>query len=158
MFVSKKVKIKTLGTPEVLLSLFREYGFCDTNISKFFRSCPHLLVANADKTILPKFEFFKSVGISGSELVVAISRNPALLELSLEKAIVPFYDIIKRVLLAQKVVKFFGHASTWRSNKEARSNFGPNISTMEELGVPNSSILYLLVGSFHVSINTSTKH
>ncbi|KAL5565147.1 hypothetical protein UlMin_028311 [Ulmus minor] len=151
LFVSKKIKIKSLGRSEANLSLFREYGFTDTKISRVVKSRPSLLLADFEKTILPKFEFFNSIGISGSDLAEAIARNPMLLELSLENTIVPFYDVVKRVLPVQKVVKFFGHA-TWRfSSKEARSNFGPNISTLKELGVPNSSIVYLLVSS-HVSI------
>ncbi|KAL5551044.1 hypothetical protein UlMin_001220 [Ulmus minor] len=67
------------------------------------------------------------------------------MELSLEKSIVPFYDVIKSELRDQKVAKGL---STWRVfGKEALSNFGPNISTLKDVGVPNSSIVYLLVSS-----------
>ncbi|KAL5550591.1 hypothetical protein UlMin_000767 [Ulmus minor] len=150
LFVSERVKIKTLEKPEAVLRLFREYGFAETHISKILRYFPRLLLADSEKTVLPKFEFFKSIGISSPDLVVAISRNPRLLSQSLEKSIVPFYDVIKRELPVQKVVKIFG-LSSWRFfSKEAQSNFGPNISTLKEVGVPNSSIVYLLVHS-HLS-------
>ncbi|KAL5551002.1 hypothetical protein UlMin_001178 [Ulmus minor] len=147
MFVSERIKIKTLKKPEAVLSLFRDYGFTQTHISKILRYRPRLLLVNAEKIFLPKFEFFNSIGISRPDLVVTITRNPTLLSQSLEKSIVPFYDIIKRELPVQKVAKVLGH-STWRYySKEARSNFGPNISTLKEVGVPNSSIVFLLVSS-----------
>ncbi|KAL5551001.1 hypothetical protein UlMin_001177 [Ulmus minor] len=147
LFVSERVKIKTLERPEAVLSLFRDYGFSETQISKIVRFRPTMLLADAEKTFLPKFEFFHSIGISGPDLVLVISKNPILLSASLEKSIVPFYDVIKSELPVQKVVKCFGRPAWYFLNKEVRSNIGPNISTLKEVGVPNSSIVFLLVHS-----------
>ncbi|KAL5551006.1 hypothetical protein UlMin_001182 [Ulmus minor] len=157
LFVSERIKTKTLKKPEAVLRLFREYGFSETHISKILRSRPRFLLADAEKTFLPKFEFLHSIGISNPDIVLVTTRNPTLLEVSLENSIVPFYDVLKSELPAQKVAKGL---STWRLfGKEALSNFGPNISTLKEVGVPNSSIVYLLVSSHAGTIvqqNTET--
>ncbi|KAL5551007.1 hypothetical protein UlMin_001183 [Ulmus minor] len=150
LFVSKRVKIKTLEKSEAVLRLFREYGFSETHISKIVRYYPPMLLADAEKTFLPKFEFLHSIGISRPDLVLVITRNPKLLSHSLEKTIVPFYEVIKSELPVQKVAKVFGRSSWSIFGKEAQSNIGPNLSTLKEVGLPNSSIVYLLV-SFHVS-------
>ncbi|KAL5561533.1 hypothetical protein UlMin_031280 [Ulmus minor] len=153
LFVSKRVKIKTLEKPDAVLRFFREYGFTETHISKLVRCGPNLLLANVDKRIFPKFEFFHSIGISGSDLVRVITRNPSLLSYSLEKTIVPFYDVISQFLPVRKVVKIFGQ-SNWQFSAKLPINCGPNILALREVGVPNTFISYLLVSCRGASIVT----
>lgn len=127
--------------------MLKDYGFTETHISNLDESRPKVLLANAHKTLLPKFEFLRSVGIFGKDLVDTVSRNSSVLFVSLENNIIPFYNVINRELvLDQRVAKIFERRS-WRfSNKKMLSNLGPNISVLRELGVRNTCIVSLLMG------------
>ncbi|CAA2995947.1 transcription termination factor MTERF8, chloroplastic-like [Olea europaea subsp. europaea] len=57
-----------------------------------------------EKTLMPKLEFFKSIGFSKDHLGSAISRDPTLLVRSLEKHINPSYNQLKIVLLTDEKV------------------------------------------------------
>ncbi|KAL6137306.1 hypothetical protein ACLB2K_062598 [Fragaria x ananassa] len=66
---SHKVKLRSLEKADSVLALFRRYEFSDTQISDLVRRHPRLLlVANAQKTLLPKLEFLSSI-CQGSTLL-----------------------------------------------------------------------------------------
>lgn len=100
--VSKKINFQTPEKPDAVLGLLRDHGFAMTHISRLVRMCPSLLLANVEKTLLPKLEFYRSIGLSDQILARVVSWNPCLLTRSLENYIIPCYDILKSVLILMK--------------------------------------------------------
>lgn len=64
--VSKRVHIDNREGPDSVLKLLKDHGFDDTYIAQLVKKFPKVLLVNADKTLLPKLEFFSSIGLSGS--------------------------------------------------------------------------------------------
>jgi len=100
--LSKRVHLSDSHNPDSVLSLFKSYGFSNSQLSTLFKTYPRLLSFDPNKTILPKFNFLLSKGASNSDLVHIITRNPLMLSHSLENTITPCYDFIKRFLLSDQ--------------------------------------------------------
>ncbi|KAL5561534.1 hypothetical protein UlMin_031281 [Ulmus minor] len=145
--VSKKLHLDSPEKPDSVLRLLKDNGFSDAHISKLIKFNPHFLLANPESTLLPKLEFFQSIGLSGADLVATVSRNPAFLTRSLEKSIIPLYNILKKeVFLDKKVAALFERLSVSRQclNKSGQSNIVRNIAILRSIGMPQSLILNLM--------------
>ncbi|GAV60854.1 mTERF domain-containing protein [Cephalotus follicularis] len=137
--LSKKIQFETPEKPDTVLKLLKDQGFNDAHISKIVRSRPELLSYNAQKTVLPKFEFFHSMGVSSADIVAMFYGNPYLFCKSLERNIIPCYQYLKSLLIVdKKVVQTFKFSR--RSIFDPRMNLAPNLALLKEFGVPQSSI------------------
>ncbi|KAM1161177.1 hypothetical protein ACFX2B_000304 [Malus domestica] len=63
------------GRPDYFLSFFRSHRFSATQISKMVRSCSRLFQLYPEMTILPKLEFFTSLGVQMKTLQKLWSIN-----------------------------------------------------------------------------------
>ncbi|KAG2697353.1 hypothetical protein I3760_07G101900 [Carya illinoinensis] len=141
ILASQRVRFRTPEKPDSVLNLLKENGFTNTQISRLVKIEPRLLLSNPEKTLLPKIEFFRSMGASSSDLSRILSSNPSLLRRSLEKHLIPCYDFLKSVLiLDEKVVTVFKR-SPW---VVLMHNMVPNIALLREVGVPQSIISFLV--------------
>ncbi|XP_004308416.1 PREDICTED: uncharacterized protein LOC101308915 [Fragaria vesca subsp. vesca] len=101
--VSERVHFETRERPDSVIKLLKDHGLNDAQIPLLVKKLPRLLLYNAE-TLLPKLEFFGSIGLSGTCLLC----NPIILTRSLEKCILPCYDLIKSIVVEDKrVAKFF---------------------------------------------------
>ncbi|KAL6210427.1 hypothetical protein ACLB2K_015659 [Fragaria x ananassa] len=147
--VSHKVKLRSLEKPNSVLALLKLYGFSDTQISTLVCRHPYVLVANAQKTLLPKLEFFSSIGISRLDLARTLTSNPVILMRSLENFIVPCYNFLKSVVVSDvKVVSAWKH-SLWIFKANLSKNVIPNTQILRELGMPESCIALLITYYAH---------
>ncbi|KAL4306827.1 hypothetical protein AHAS_Ahas16G0217200 [Arachis hypogaea] len=132
-----------LQRPDSVLTLLREHGFIDTQISNLIRKRPLLLLANLD-ILLPKFQFFLSIGISNTNLARTLTADPTLLTRSLEKQIIPSYNFLKSVLISdEKVAASLKHTS-WVFLEDHKKNLVPNLNLLKEMDVPESCVTLLL--------------
>ncbi|KAI7984014.1 hypothetical protein LOK49_LG15G00310 [Camellia lanceoleosa] len=58
---SEKVKFESPEKPDSVLNLLTTHGFTNAQITNLVRRRPVLLLANPEKTLLPKLEFFQSI-------------------------------------------------------------------------------------------------
>ncbi|KAF2296003.1 hypothetical protein GH714_035631 [Hevea brasiliensis] len=143
--ISKKVKFESPDKPDAVVSLLTEYGFTKYHISRLIKKSPQLILANPTKTLLPKLEFRRSIGVSGSELGQMVSWNSCFLRHSLEQHIIPCYNILKSVLVSDvKVVKSLKRTSEI-DFYSLPGNMSLNLSILREVAVPQSIISYLLI-------------
>ncbi|KAL1825858.1 hypothetical protein ACET3Z_012636 [Daucus carota] len=128
---SKRVKFESLDKPDSIVALFRDHGFSDSHISKIISKRSHFLTYNPKVTLLPKLKFLWSIGASSDD----VASNPYVLEYSLEKRLVPFYDSCKSMFLSDKeIVKILrDHGSYVLSNSRVCDN--PNVELLKEVGV-----------------------
>ncbi|XP_059625351.1 uncharacterized protein LOC132268537 [Cornus florida] len=148
---SEKIHFETPEKPDSVIRLLRNHGFSNTQIALLVRKRPLLLLTNPVKTLLPKLEFFQSIGVLRSDLAKLICATPNLLAISLENQIVPKYNFLNSVLQSnQKVFAAIKHTDSIFLADHAK-NLLPNIALLRELGVPVSCIV-LLLSNFTVSI------
>ncbi|GFZ04615.1 mitochondrial transcription termination factor family protein [Actinidia rufa] len=96
---SQRVHFPSADRPDSILTILRNHGFADAHISKLTKTRPSVLLSDPKKTLLPKLEFFESVGLSNADLAKIISSNPTLLDSSLKNQLIPVYNYLKSVIL-----------------------------------------------------------
>ncbi|GER24761.1 mitochondrial transcription termination factorfamily protein [Striga asiatica] len=142
--VSSKLQLKSPEKADAVLNLLREYGFTAADISVMVTRWPKVLCACADKTLLPKIQFFASFGIPHPILASRLSRNPTIIRRSLKNSIIPLYNFLKNLLGSDKgVVKVFIQAPQFFSWSRA-DDISSNFSFLVACGVPRPSLVSLI--------------
>ncbi|ESQ29144.1 hypothetical protein EUTSA_v10023838mg, partial [Eutrema salsugineum] len=142
--ISRKVSIEDSENPGTVLTLFRSYGFTDSQVSTIVTDYSKLLVADAERSIGPKLQSLQSRGASTSELTEIVSKVPKILGIKKDKAFNVYYDFIKEVIEADKSSKFkkLSHSLPQGSKQENKLR---NVLALRELGVPQRLLLPLLI-------------
>lgn len=140
--VSKKVHFENSDRPDAVLSLLKEHG-CDTcHISKMVRRYPKLLLADPESDLRPKLEFFRSVGLSGSDLHKFLTVTTMLLAYGLEKRIIPVYKFLRNIVGYDVEPSAFLKGCYWRVPGPAtEKRIVSNLQHLKELGASKDMIL-----------------
>ncbi|XP_077249379.1 uncharacterized protein LOC143888875 [Tasmannia lanceolata] len=141
----KKVRIETVEKPDSVLCLFQNYNFDKTHISKLITKFPSLLLAKPDKTLKPKFEFFRDLGFSSPNLANILSSSPYILKRSLKKHIMPSIDFLRSLLRTNENIIFALRRSPRLLQLAFQKRLVSNVSTLQKHGVPESGILKLIM-------------
>ncbi|CAI9760304.1 unnamed protein product [Fraxinus pennsylvanica] len=96
------------------------------------------------QNLLPKLEFLSSIGVSGDHFQNIIVKNPFLLQRSLEKQLIPCYNFLKNIPLANKDIVGImrNSARILGTNVEKMAS---NVDVLRRMGVPQSSILLVML-------------
>ncbi|KAL4370835.1 hypothetical protein AHAS_Ahas06G0105500 [Arachis hypogaea] len=140
---SQKLHLPSAERPDSVLTLLREHGFTDTQISNLIRKRLLFLLANPD-ILLPKFQFFLSIGIFNTNLARTLTAYPTLLSRSLEKQIIPCYNFLKSVLISDEKVASSLKRTSWVFLEDHKKNLVPNLNLLKEMDVPKSCVTLLL--------------
>ncbi|XP_021800908.1 transcription termination factor MTERF15, mitochondrial-like, partial [Prunus avium] len=149
---SKWVELQSSQGADSVLALLSSHGLSKTQISKVVKLRPAILVADPEKTLLPKLEFFSSVVVSREDLARILCFNPNLLSRSLENQIIPAYNFLRSLISEENVVAVLKRSS-WIFLENRRKNVAPNIELLRELGIPQSCIALLLAHNTKVLIH-----
>ncbi|KAI8522733.1 hypothetical protein RHMOL_Rhmol13G0019900 [Rhododendron molle] len=155
---SQKVNFRSAEQPDSVLALLRNHGFSDTHISRLAKGCPAVLSSDPENILLPKVEFFKSIGITSADLAKVCSSCPTLLTCSLSNQIIPVYNYLKHVILLNdmQVGKSLRYSPRlFSSNLE--NNIVPKIATLREVNVPASTLSLLVTYFPSVLLQNSKK-
>ncbi|GFQ03348.1 transcription termination factor 3 mitochondrial [Phtheirospermum japonicum] len=138
--------IKSPEKPDAVLKLLREYGFTDAHhIPRVITGWPAVLLASPNKTLLPKLQFFRSIGVPLPVLAQKLSVQPSVLTRSLENSIIPLYNYLKSVLgLDERVIHVFTRSPEVFGRCWAEG-VSSNVSMLRERGVPHSNIVSLVL-------------
>ncbi|KAG2693486.1 hypothetical protein I3760_08G099800 [Carya illinoinensis] len=140
-----------------MLHLLKENGLTTSQISQLVSIQPSLLLCDAKKTLLPKIEFFRSIGFSCSDLPRFLSSNPPLLSRSLEKRLIPCLDFLKSILLKDEKVVSSVKRAPWVIQFDPRKNMIPNIELLRQVGAPQSAIAFLVTNFPSSVLNKHTR-
>ncbi|GKU94241.1 hypothetical protein SLEP1_g7767 [Rubroshorea leprosula] len=144
IFASKWINLKNTEGPNSVLMLLKSYGFTKSDIATLISKHPRCLMANPEKTLRPKIEFFESLGIVGESVLYSKER---ILKSSLRKQIIPFVDFVKGNFgTGENIVCSLKSVSTWSifwCNPDKA--MVPNISTLRAQAMPEGHIQTLLV-------------
>ncbi|XP_043697231.1 transcription termination factor MTERF15, mitochondrial-like [Telopea speciosissima] len=140
---SKKVGFESSDGPDSVLTLFRNHGFTDAQISSLIRKCPLLLVSSPTKTLLPKLEFLHSLGVSSPIITKILCKDSKFLFRSLENKIIPAFNFWKSLVgtLENVVIGLKREARFFNCDIPTVAR---NIAILRENGVPESIIVSLL--------------
>ncbi|OMO62843.1 Mitochodrial transcription termination factor-related protein [Corchorus olitorius] len=144
--VSKKVQLKNPTKPDSVLNFFKNHGFSQTQIRKIVERMPKLLLCKAEKTLLPKIQFFYSRGIPSSDLSVVLSSNPSVLGSNIDNCIIPNFNSFKDFTRCDDSEVFLAYKDC--SNIltcNFQSIVAPNVAVLREHGVPDPNIMTELV-------------
>ncbi|TYH86258.1 hypothetical protein ES332_D01G029400v1 [Gossypium tomentosum] len=95
--VSKYVHFETPERPDSLFAFLENHGCSKTQILNLIKRRPRLLIYDTEKTLLPKLEFFYSIGFSRPELTRILTSYPAVLICSLKKQIIPSFNLLRNL-------------------------------------------------------------
>ncbi|KAL3647977.1 hypothetical protein CASFOL_008945 [Castilleja foliolosa] len=143
--VSNKLHLKSPEKPDAVLELLEEYGFTKAYISKLIIKWPNVLLTKSpNQTLLPKLEFFQSIGVPRPVLAHKLSIYPFILWRSLKGSIIPSYNYLKTLLGSdERVVTVFLRAPMAFERRWTCTEM--NIfSILREQGVPESCIVSLV--------------
>ncbi|KDP37145.1 hypothetical protein JCGZ_06201 [Jatropha curcas] len=145
--VSKYVNFENTERPDSVISLLKDYGLTKYQISQVIRGQPKLILFDPVKTILPKIQFLRSIGVSGSDLPVMISKNPVFLSGSLNNLLIPFYDFIKSLVFSDEKVLIILKRISAFNMCYVKEHLPVNLSVLRELGMRQSTISILITTS-----------
>ncbi|KAH7573614.1 hypothetical protein ACOSQ2_007676 [Xanthoceras sorbifolium] len=142
---SKKVHFETPEKPDSVISFLKNHGFSQTQISRTIKVEPSLLLSKIEKTLLPKFEFFYSKGMSSLDLVKIFALYPRIMCRSSKDHIIPIYNFIKSFLLTDEKTIASLKRCPYLIYFNQETFLEPNIRLLRSSGVPESNIAWLLV-------------
>ncbi|KAK6916299.1 Transcription termination factor, mitochondrial/chloroplastic [Dillenia turbinata] len=145
---SKRIHFETSSRADSVLALLKNHGFSESDITRAVKSYPMILQYHSQKTLLPKFEFFYSIGVSRLELPSILLFDPKLLLTSLKKRIIPNYEFLKGFLQSDEKVIRVVKRVPWILLLDLSKNLVRNIEHLRKLGVPDNC-LSLLLTSYH---------
>ncbi|RZC83875.1 hypothetical protein C5167_046660 [Papaver somniferum] len=124
-----------------VLDLLENYGFTKPYISKLITWYPKILKSNVQKTLKPKFDFFKSKGLSGTDLAeFFLSCSPIVLKTSLQGQIIPCCDTLKNIVQFDKNVFVIIRCHSWLlTGNIYLQNLMVNIELLRDEGIPQSN-------------------
>ncbi|KAM5579467.1 transcription termination factor MTERF2, chloroplastic-like [Rosa sericea] len=148
--LSKKYKIQfeSPEKPDSVIKLLKHYGLNGTHVSVMVKKDPRLLLFKAEKTFLPKLEFFSSIGISGTALARLLCMNPRILAVSLERSLRPCYDITKTLRIPDEKLAYF-FSDFRRTTFRRLCIVARNVQVLRADGVPESSFPLWVPSNFN---------
>ncbi|KAK9111392.1 hypothetical protein Scep_018911 [Stephania cephalantha] len=146
---SKKVRLKSPSKPDLVLHFFRNHGFSNTQIANLTTKLPLLLLANPQKTLLPKLEFLKQVGLPDREIANFLSTDPNFLFRSLERKIKPAYEYLKGLLGSDEKVAaaIKSSCSSWVLQFNLQRLNNQKVDILRKHGVSKENIVKLALNS-----------
>ncbi|XP_021291316.1 transcription termination factor MTERF6, chloroplastic/mitochondrial-like [Herrania umbratica] len=150
---SKKLHFETSERPNLVLSFFKNHGFSRTQISKIIGRTPELLLYQPEKTLLPKFEFFYSKGISSSDLAALVYTCPRVIVTGLQSKIVPSFNCLEELLKSKdKAIAAIKHFPFILCH-----DIEGKVAILRDHGVPDPNIALFVRRWPHLSMSNPDK-
>ncbi|KAL9683728.1 hypothetical protein QQ045_015556 [Rhodiola kirilowii] len=137
---AKTFNLKSAEKPDKVLSLLRDFGFKDGDISRLLVKRPTLLVTDPEKFLRPKLNLLASLGPTQDILVKVLLRCPEILQKSMDKSLVPSLEFLRSMLKSdENVLKAMSRCSRLLWFK-LPSFLGPNVVILREVGMSDDLI------------------
>ncbi|XP_026424007.1 uncharacterized protein LOC113320297 [Papaver somniferum] len=142
---SKSLNFKTKSNPDSVLTLLRAYGFTESHISKLINKYPFILSFKPDKTLKPKLDFFISKRLCGLDLANFILNDPLILRHSLNKGMIPSFDILKTIVQSDENFIKLLRRNSWILSRKQVKRLMVNLELLRTEGVPVTNISKWLI-------------
>ncbi|OWM71228.1 hypothetical protein CDL15_Pgr011355 [Punica granatum] len=139
--VFMKLQNKNPRNADSVIRFLKSRDFSAGQISEMVQRFPGILGLNANRTLLPKLEFFQSKGLSQSDLAKSLS-HPHILCRSLERSIIPNFNFFRNLLKSdRKALQSIIRASRPGDHK---ITVVPNLKYLLDNGVSESNVAFIL--------------
>ncbi|XP_073051591.1 uncharacterized protein [Primulina eburnea] len=134
------VKFRSSRNPDSVLAFLEENGLSDAQIKHLIKRVPQILTLKPQDNLLPKIEFFRSLGISRDDIVKIIAVAGSFMRRSLQNRIIPSFEFVKNMLKSEKdavdVIKRFPSFLYM----DLQKTLCPNVDILLEAGVPEINV------------------
>ncbi|CAL9101475.1 unnamed protein product [Musa textilis] len=119
----------------------RSQGFDGAGIRKVISWRPNYLCYNVEKSLAPKFQFLRDLGLSESDIVDAIVNNRYILGFDIHRSLVPRLEMWESLLGSrERVLKHF-KKKTWFFCNSVEKRIHPNLKFLrDECGIPEERV------------------
>ncbi|KAK1566730.1 hypothetical protein Q3G72_003469 [Acer saccharum] len=142
---SKEFKIENTEKPDSVLRLLASHGCNKSHIARLISKNPRIVLADPEKNLKPKIEYFQSLGVSGSDLPALLSSARSVLATSLKNQIMPFIDFLKGFLQTDDNLTRALLKVSLVIGRNFEKIIVPNINTLRAYGVPEPHIVKLFL-------------
>ncbi|KAF7149558.1 hypothetical protein RHSIM_Rhsim02G0087700 [Rhododendron simsii] len=151
-----RVLFESSEKPNAVLKLLSDYGFSQTQVETMVSKYPRILNCSVEKTLKPKINFLRSVGLSETEFLGVVTTCPMLFTRSLKNHLVPIVEFLITSLGSRDnavlVIKRYPFILFNTSKRLV-----PNLSTLRNLGIPQSQISNMMANVIGGRVITCTK-
>ncbi|KAJ4975921.1 hypothetical protein NE237_001027 [Protea cynaroides] len=139
---SKYIALRNTAKADSVLTLFKNYGFTQKQISSIICQKPSILGYDPEKILKPKIELLCNMGISGPTLGKIISRYSSFLTENVERKLIPTLEFLKSFIDSDEKIAIALSRMIW--SFRIPELMAPNIEILRNLGVPENHISNLL--------------
>ncbi|XP_064944094.1 uncharacterized protein LOC135596148 [Musa acuminata AAA Group] len=137
--------LRSTEKPDVVLNFMRSQGFDGAGIRKVISAVPRYLRYNVEKNLAPKFQFFRDLGLSESDIVDAILKNQAILLHNVHRSLVPKLEMWESLLGSRELVLKHLKKTRWFFFSSVEKTLHPNLKFLrDECGIPEERLSLVL--------------
>uniref|UniRef100_A0A803L3H1 Uncharacterized protein n=1 Tax=Chenopodium quinoa TaxID=63459 RepID=A0A803L3H1_CHEQI len=126
--------IKWVEKAESVIQFLKQIGFQQSDIRKIVSDEPRILLSKVSQTLKPKIKLLNDLGLSGSDLVQVVVRNPLVLRRNLGPAIHAFRTVLSSDENVARVMKrWYGVMNRWYRVEfyDAANYLIPNVELLQ---------------------------
>ncbi|KAL4557670.1 hypothetical protein LXL04_035856 [Taraxacum kok-saghyz] len=139
--LSKVRRLHTIRHCDSAIRILKNCGFDNAQIKDIVSWVPKVLLYKPNETLEPKIKVFLELGLSGSDLISLLKRNPCLFELGLHSRIIPTIEYLRNLLgTNEKVVETINKSRWLFSTSVALKMFADNAILLQSYGLSNDQI------------------
>ncbi|XP_047043699.1 transcription termination factor MTERF8, chloroplastic-like [Lolium rigidum] len=147
---TKKIRILSTEKADAVRALLRDHGFDDNDIVRTVRSAPTILLADPERVILPKIQFFASLGFEPRKLATA----PLLLTRSLDEHLVPSIQFLRGVIGSEDDLRLGFSRAPRALLADVEKDMRPVVEALRRCGFTDAAISELLVTQMGVLLTS----
>ncbi|XP_074589806.1 uncharacterized protein LOC141845648 [Curcuma longa] len=153
--ISKKVQLDALDKALSVLALLKDFGFDEAHLVLLVDRYPRVLLMDVEKTLKPKLELFRGIGLLGTALQEVVSAHPVLLGYSVEKRLLPNAELLKSFSVTNANLVNALKQAPWLITFDTRTAVPPKVDALRAYGVPDDVILVIFT-SYGFAMLTDT--
>jgi len=142
---SKVSPFKSPENPNSVVNLLKTSGFNKTQIKKVILCVPKVLSYDAEKTLKPKLEAFRDLGLYGSDLADVISVHPHIFLRALDGHIMPTLEVLKSIWKDDGILVDVLKKSSWMLGPSVPRTLPSNIALLKSYGLSVDQIKLILL-------------
>ncbi|XP_010937026.1 transcription termination factor MTERF8, chloroplastic [Elaeis guineensis] len=136
--------LKSTERIDAFLGSLRSHGFDDASLRTVVSRYPKLLNYSAERNLAPKFQFFRDLGFSGSDLSRLFLSSANVFGLSLHRTIQSRLDFWMRLLGSKEHLVKLLKSNLWVINNSIERVIMPNLSLLRECGISDQRTAWVL--------------
>lgn len=149
--------IKPSLKPIYFVTFFKSFGFSDTQIKRIVSKVPSALSFDFSTIHKPKIDFFQTIGFSPQDVIKLVSSDPYILYRSLQNHLIPAFNLLKHYYGGEEIAigRIKQRAGLIRC--QIITCLGPNTEILRDFGVPETTVVKMVSGSYCCIICANTK-